>query len=309
MSKSDKPHKLEVHRPHFQKCLTHDSYFAEKGKGNSRWVFLGMFSFKGLVSEVLYSYIPLYGQVLQQILGNHFSNKRMHQLYDEWSLTHYVRADEKFDIQKHRHIFVYAYLGWLTEVYDREQMNSFITTVFLDDDILSKAWSHTPNHWEQLRYLCKSRYGCNPKRVTSISDEHIHQSIITVEGKEIARHTSKSSTYAIKKTIEKALKYISELEKNDHKEFLAVIEERKRSKRKAENLAKHEAFLAENQEKKRRREERKKQQKIESAEREKKRIQAKQNVKKAKERRNVQKIEITSDMNAAKRRRLEDKLK
>lgn len=309
MSKSDNTYKLEVHRPHFQKCLTHDSYFAEKGKGNSRWVFLGMFSFKGLVSEVLYSYIPLYGQVLQQILGNHFSNKRLHQFFDEWSLRQHVRADESFNIQKHRHIFVYAYLGWLMEVYDREQLNSFITSVFLDDDILSKAWNHTPNHWEQLRYLCKSKYGCNPKRVTSISEDHMRQCIITVDGNEIARHASKSSTYALKKAIEKALKYISELKKNEHTVFLAEIEERKRSRRKAENLAKHEAFLAENQEKKRRREERKKQQKLERAEREKRRRQAKQNVKKAKERRNEQKIEITGDMNAAKRRRLEDKLK
>ena len=37
-----------------REVLTHSSFYEKEGKGNSRFVFAGMFVFKGQVAEVLY---------------------------------------------------------------------------------------------------------------------------------------------------------------------------------------------------------------------------------------------------------------
>ena len=43
-------------RAKLREVLTHSSFYDEEGKGNGRYVFAGMFVFKGMVAQVLYRY-------------------------------------------------------------------------------------------------------------------------------------------------------------------------------------------------------------------------------------------------------------
>ena len=59
-------------RSQLRSVLTHSSFYEKEGKGNSRYIFAGMFVFKGQVAEVLYRYFTGDGTRLQHILGNLF---------------------------------------------------------------------------------------------------------------------------------------------------------------------------------------------------------------------------------------------
>ena len=101
-------------RTQLREVLTHSSFYEDAGKGNSRYVFAGMFVFKGMVAQVLYRYYTGEGTKLQHVLGNLFRNERLERLFDELKLKQFVRAGEYFDISTHKHIFVYAVFGYVT---------------------------------------------------------------------------------------------------------------------------------------------------------------------------------------------------
>ena len=61
--------------------LTHSSFYEKEGKGNSRYIFAGMFVFKGQVADVLYQYFSGDGTRLQHILGNLFGKERLERMY------------------------------------------------------------------------------------------------------------------------------------------------------------------------------------------------------------------------------------
>ena len=85
-------------RARLREVLTHSSFYEEEGKGDSRYVFAGMFVFKGMVADVLFRYYTGEGTRLQHVLGNLFRQERLEQLFDEWQLGQFARAGESFDI-------------------------------------------------------------------------------------------------------------------------------------------------------------------------------------------------------------------
>lgn len=120
-------------RSKLREVLTHSSYYEQEGKGNSRYVFAGMFVFKGMVAQVLYRYFTGEGTRLQHVLGNLFRNERLERMFDELKLKPFVRAGEKFDIKSHRHIFVYAIFGYVTTL-DEDIRNWFIAKYILNEE-------------------------------------------------------------------------------------------------------------------------------------------------------------------------------
>ncbi len=119
-------------RAKLREVLTHSSFYEQEGKGNSRWVFAGMFVFKGQVGEVLFRYAAGEGTRLQHILGNLFRNERLERQFDEWHLGQFARAGEKFDIRTHKHIFVYAIYGYVSTL-DEELRQWFISKYLIQD--------------------------------------------------------------------------------------------------------------------------------------------------------------------------------
>lgn len=103
-----------ITRAKLREVLTHYSYYNKEGKGNGRYVFAGMFAFRGLVAQVLFDYVPGEGTQLQHLLGNLFKNELLAQTFDNLKLKQFVRAGEKFDVDTHKHIFVYALYGYVT---------------------------------------------------------------------------------------------------------------------------------------------------------------------------------------------------
>ena len=114
--------------------LTHSSFYEKEGKGNSRYIFAGMFVFKGQVADVLYQYFSGDGTRLQHILGNLFGKERLERMYDDWKLGQFVRAGENFDIPGHKHIFVYAIFGYVSTL-SEDLRGWFISKYILADDV------------------------------------------------------------------------------------------------------------------------------------------------------------------------------
>ena len=119
-------------RARLREVLTHSTFYEKEGKGNSRYVFAGMFVFRGMVGEVLFRYATGDGKRLQHVLGNMFRQERLERQFDEWQLQQFVRAGEKFDITKHKHIFVYAIYGYVTTL-DEETRQWFISKYIIQD--------------------------------------------------------------------------------------------------------------------------------------------------------------------------------
>ena len=119
-------------RARLREVLTHSTFYEKEDKGNSRYVFAGMFVFRGMVGEVLFRYATGDGKRLQHVLGNMFRQERLERQFDEWHLEQFVRAGEKFDIPKHKHIFVYAIYGYVTTL-DEETRQWFISKYIIQD--------------------------------------------------------------------------------------------------------------------------------------------------------------------------------
>lgn len=130
-------------RSRLREVLTHSSFYEREGKGNSRYVFAGMFVFKGMVADVLFRYYTGEGTRLQHVLGNLFRQERLEQLFDEWQLRQFARAGESFDIGKHKHIFVYAIMGYVSTL-DENTRNWFISKY-----IINKDTEHLLSHWKR----------------------------------------------------------------------------------------------------------------------------------------------------------------
>lgn len=133
-------------RAKLRDVLTHSSFYEVEGKGNSRYVFAGMFVFKGQVAEVLFRYAAGEGTRLQHILGNLFRNERLERQFDEWHLGQFARAGEKFDIKAHKHIFVYAIYGYVSTL--AEDLRQW----FISKYLITEA-EHLLNHRKRNRNL------------------------------------------------------------------------------------------------------------------------------------------------------------
>lgn len=193
--------------------LTHSSFKTEtntKSKDNSRYVFLGMFAFKGKVAQWLFDHHILgSGTELQQFYGNITGNSYMNTLFEKWNLEPKVRASNGFDIEKHKHIFVYGFLGFLLERLSKEDLDILILNEFFkpNQSKLPKAFRPGQDKWSMLSYFCKLKYNKAPKISTNDDTDNItHAKVIFPDHTIIA--TSKSYKYARKKAIHQALQYL-----------------------------------------------------------------------------------------------------
>ena len=198
-------------RARLREVLTHSSFFEKEGKGNSRYVFAGMFVFKGQVAEVLYKYFTGDGTRLQHILGNLFRQERLERMFDTWKLRQFVRAGEKFDIVSHRHIFVYAIFGYVSGL-DDDLRNWFISKYILSDDV-KHLFTHRKRNRDILAQADEIVRQADGRRLTlemSLTEDGLHraQAVLT-DGTILCEATSKSWRYARTKASKMALNLLA----------------------------------------------------------------------------------------------------
>lgn len=232
--------------------LTHSSFYEKEDKGNSRYVFAGMFVFKGMVAEVLYRYATGDGTQLQHILGNLFRNERLVRLFDEWKLGQYVRAGSNFDIDAHKHVFVYAVFGYVTTL-DENIRHWFIAKYILNEesDYLFVHKRRNRDLLAQADALVKQTNGQRLTLVMEMTDDGLHRAkAVMSDGTVLCEATSKSWRYARTKATKTALNLLAtpfrkELLSNpEYQARKQALEEEKRAQRKAEHAARAAAKAA-----------------------------------------------------------------
>ena len=271
-------------------ALTHESYYKNqkvKKNGNSRLVFLGMFQFRGVLAEYLENFIPATGQQLQHLLGNLISNKRLSAIFDDLQLHCYIRKGENFDLEKHKHIFVFGLLGFLVKYNEKEQVINFIKNHLIKPSDLENFFKIKYDKLAQMHMLYQQKYGIKPVIKTLKTGEGLYNTQVLLDNKVISEKISKSKIYSRKAAIKKALQIIvnenyTELMQNeDYQKHLKEKLDIKAEYIKKMKKEKHELLLLEQKRKKQEREERKKILKQKQEEREKRKIQTKKRKKHA----------------------------
>lgn len=198
-------------RSKLREVMTHSSFYNEEGKGNSRYVFAGMFVFKGQVGDVLFRYYAGDGTRLQHILGNLFQQERLVKLFDEWHLRQFVRAGEKFDITAHKHIFVYALLGYVSTL-DENTRNWFISKYILNDDV-AHLLSHRKRNRDLLAQadnLVKQADGRRLSIEMEVTEDGLQKAkAVLSDGTVLCEAVSKSWRYARTKVTKMALNILA----------------------------------------------------------------------------------------------------
>ena len=250
-------------RSRLYEVLTHSSYYKAEGKGNSRFVFAGMYAFKGLVAEVLFRYYTGDGTRLQHVLGNLFRQERLVRLFDEWNLQQFARAGEAFSIESHKHIFVYAIFGYVTTL-DDEIRKWFISKYILNKEA-NYLLGHKPRNKNLLAQADDMVRQTDGRRLTIEMEqtaEGLHKAkIILSDGTLLCEAVSKSWRYARTKATKMALdmlampsrKYM--LSNPEYQTRVAERLEAKRAQRRAEVEARDAAKEALRLEKKEKRKE------------------------------------------------------
>lgn len=286
----------------------------DEGKGNSRLVFAGMFVFRGMVAEVLFRYFPAEGTQLQHILGNLFRQERLERMYEEQRLEQYVRAGERFDISKHRHIFVYALFGYVSTL--GEDLRQW----FISRYILNKESSYLFHHRTQNRdllaqadYLAQQTKGLRLTIETIQQDDGLYSAkALLSDGMVLVEATSKSYRYARTKAVKQAIDILAKplreamLQDEDY-------QARVRARKEEEKAARRAAIEARDAAKEELRKQKKAARKVLAQERDLKRrqSQAAAKVRKAENARRaaLKAAKESRPMSANKRRYLEDKKK
>lgn len=237
-----------------RRVLTHESFYPPKKdgtpQGNGRYIFAGMFVFKGQVGDILYKYIGGSGTHLQHILGNLFRNEVLVRIYDTWHLGQYVRAGANFDVENHRHIFVYAVLGYLAEECDENVRNYFIFKYIIGEES-QHLFGHRKKNRDLLAHadFISRQIGTGRLSIVmSVTEDGLQKaSVKYADGSELCFATSKSWQYARRKAAKLALNIIATpgrkalLSNPDYQERIRLEEERKVEERRAEIQARTEA--------------------------------------------------------------------
>ncbi|MDR0755083.1 MAG: hypothetical protein LBF04_06820 [Prevotellaceae bacterium] len=303
-----------------KKALTHKSFLKGENeeKSNSRYVFAGMFAFRGLVAEALFRYLPATGTQLQHALGNIFKNEHLERIFVACDLHRLIRHSMDFDVGKHHHIFVYGLLGYIFAHASDEVKNDFIRRHF----ILPYAHILVPktknrNMEARCNILSNMLYNCKVK-LSIEKSESLWTAVVTAKESMLIVETSISYRYVRKKALKKALIALSEAAKNadeqteDYALRRQMIEEADRRKVETE-IKRKQAALAEKQAQKKAAAETKKtnataQKRLRDIQRK----QAKAAAKRRKEEQAAKTVALaaqTKNMSARKRRHLEDKKK
>lgn len=247
-------------RSRLREVMTHNSYYEQEGRGNSRYVFAGMFVFKGMVAQVLYRYFTGEGTRLQHVLGNLFASNRLERLFDQLKLRQFVRAGEKFDIDSHKHIFIYAIFGYVTTL-DEDIRKWFIAKYILNEES-EHLFLHKKRNANLLAQADAMVQRTDGRRLTLQMEEmpdgqHKAKAVLS-DGTVLCEGVSKSWRYARTKATKMALNLLAtpfrkEMLSNPvyHARVLAR-EEEKKARRKAEieeRDAAKEALRAEKREK------------------------------------------------------------
>ena len=229
-------------RSQLREVLSHSSFYEKEGKGNSRYVFAGMFVFKGMVAEVLFRYFSSEGTRLQHVLGNLFRNERLERLFDEWKLSQFVRAGKNFDIASHKHIFVYAIFGYVTTL-DEDIRNWFIAKYVLNEES-NHLFLHKKRNANLLGQADAIVRNADGRRLAlemeQTADGRHRAKAVLSDGTVLCEAESKSWRYARTKASKMALNLLAtpfrkELLSNpDYQARILAREEEKKAKRKAE---------------------------------------------------------------------------
>ena len=229
-------------RAKLREVLTHSSFYEQDGKGNSRYVFAGMFVFKGMVAQVLYRYFTGEGTRLQHVLGNLFRNERLERMFDELKLKPFVRAGEKFDIKSHRHIFVYAIFGYVTTL-DEDIRNWFIAKYILNEES-EHLFLHKKRNANLLAQADAMVRRTDGRRLTlqmEVTEEGLNRAkAVLSDGTVLCEAESKSWRYARTKATKLALNMLATpfrkemLSNPDYQARVLAREEEKIAKRKTE---------------------------------------------------------------------------
>ena len=301
-------------RAQLREVLTHSSFYEKEGKGNSRYVFAGMFVFKGMVAQVLYRYFTGEGTRLQHVLGNLFRNERLERMFDELKLKPFVRAGEKFDVKTHRHIFVYAVFGYVTTL-DEDIRNWFIAKYILNEEseYLFLHKKRNANLLAQADAMVRRTDGRRLSLVMEKTEGGLHRAkAVLSDGTVLCQAESKSWRYARTKATKLALNMLAtpfRKEMLSNAEYQARVfarEEEKIAKRKAEIEARDAAKEALREEKKAKRKEI-----AQARDRKRRASQAAAKIRKAENARRaaIKAAKEARPMSAKKRRFLEDKKK
>lgn len=300
-------------RVKLREVMTHSSFYEQEGKGNSRLVFAGMYVFRGQVAEVLFRYAAGEGTRLQHVLGNLFRNERLERMFDEWRLWQFARAGEKFDISKHKHIFIYALFGYVSTL-DEDLRQWFIGKYLLTES--EHLFKHRRRNLDLLAQANDMLKQADDRQLTlemEVTEEGLNKAkVMLSDGTVLCEAESKSWRYARQKATKLALnllamparKYI--LSNPEYHARVLAREEEKRAARKAEIEARD---AAKKEERLKKKEERKVQARIRDAKR--RESQAAAKIRKAENARRaaIKAAKEARPMSANKRRFLEDKKK
>ncbi len=102
---------LEELHNELKKALTHKSlYEKDESKTGSRYIYLGMYAFKGKVCELTEKYMPVGCTQLQHYLGNLFKEEDLHKIFHKYHLEDLSRSGVGYDVLRYKHLFVYGFL-------------------------------------------------------------------------------------------------------------------------------------------------------------------------------------------------------
>ena len=301
-------------RSRLREVLTHSSFYEKEGRGNSRYVFAGMFVFKGMVAQVLYRYYTSEGTRLQHVLGNLFRNERLERMFDELKLSQFVRAGEKFDVKSHRHIFMYAVFGYVSTL-DENTRNWFIGKYILngESEYVFLHKKRNSNLLAQADEMVRRTDGRRLGIEMEETEEGLHRAkAVLSDGTLLCEAESKSWRYARTKVTKLALNILATpfrkemLSNPDYHARILAREEEKREKRKAEVEARDAAKEALRAEKM---EQRKAEARARDAKRRKSQAEAKKRKAENAVRAAAKAAKEARPMSAKKRRFLEDKKK
>lgn len=207
--------RLGLNKTELKQALTHYSFYKKENehKANGRLIFAGMFVFKGQLANILYNYFSGTGTQLQHILGNLFQNKILHQLFNKWALKDKIRAGQNFDINAHKHIFVYAILGCISQK-DETTQRRFIFKHLINNDTkhIFKHFTRNNDLVAQANFIAKHSFNKKLITVMQLSDNELHKATVKFDdGTLICEVESKSYHYARKKAMKMALKILSQI--------------------------------------------------------------------------------------------------
>ena len=198
-------------RARLREVLTHSSFYEKEGKGNSRYIFAGMFVFRGQVAEVLYRYFTGDGTRLQHILGNLFRQERLERMFEAWKLRQFVRAAEGFDIDTHRHIFVYAIFGYVS-TQEESLRGWFISKYILSDDV-KHLFTHRKRNRDILSQADEIVRQTDCRRLSlemEMTEDGLHRAkAVLSDGTVLCMAESKSWRYARTKASKLALNLLA----------------------------------------------------------------------------------------------------